>query len=72
KKGEMMTGWVQVKSDGTMQKDYGAWYYLDNKEGNRNFKGITGRMLHDEKATVKNKDGTFKEHSFNQNGTLNW
>ncbi|MGN4637284.1 N-acetylmuramoyl-L-alanine amidase family protein [Bacillus cereus group sp. MYBK34-1] len=71
-KGERMTGWVQVKSDGTMQKDYGAWYYLDNKEGNRNFKGITGRMLHDEKATVKNKDGTFKEHSFNQNGTLNW
>ncbi|MBW3496049.1 insecticidal delta-endotoxin Cry8Ea1 family protein [Bacillus sp. FDAARGOS_1420] len=59
-KGEMMTGWVQVK---------GAWYYLDNKEGNQNFKGTTGRMLHDEKATVKNKEGQFKEHYFNKNGT---
>ncbi|MGX5632200.1 insecticidal delta-endotoxin Cry8Ea1 family protein [Bacillus thuringiensis] len=63
KKGEMMTGWVQV------HESHDAWFYFDNKEGNKNFKGFTGRMLHNEKATVKNKEGKFIEHYFNENGT---
>ncbi|MEH7150825.1 insecticidal delta-endotoxin Cry8Ea1 family protein [Bacillus thuringiensis] len=36
-KGEMMIGWVEIE---------GKWYYLDNKEGNQDFKGPEGRMLH--------------------------
>ncbi|MGX5634538.1 insecticidal delta-endotoxin Cry8Ea1 family protein [Bacillus thuringiensis] len=75
KKGEMMTGWVAVAHDGKStstdpQTSGGAWYYFDNKEDNKNFKGFTGRMLHNEKATVKNKEGKFIEHYFNENGTL--
>lgn len=71
-KGEMTTGWMQVGKKSVWDGEHGAWYYLDNKEGNKDFKGITGRMLHDEKARVKNREGKFIEHSFNENGTLNW
>ncbi|MDA2654253.1 hypothetical protein PDQ31_18160 [Bacillus cereus] len=68
-KGEMTTGWMQVGKKGIWDGKHGAWYYLDNKEGNKDFKGTTGRMLHDETARVKNKQGEFKKHYFNENGT---
>ncbi|MGH0803509.1 insecticidal delta-endotoxin Cry8Ea1 family protein [Bacillus cereus] len=68
-KGEMTTGWMQVGKKSTWDGKHGAWYYLDNKEGNKDFKGTTGRMLHDETARVKNKQGDFKKHYFNENGT---
>ncbi|MCU4863834.1 insecticidal delta-endotoxin Cry8Ea1 family protein [Bacillus cereus] len=68
-KGEMTTGWMQVGKKSIWDGKHGAWYYLDNKEGNKDFKGPTGRMLHDETARVKNKHGEFKKHYFNENGT---
>ncbi|MGH1288771.1 insecticidal delta-endotoxin Cry8Ea1 family protein [Bacillus toyonensis] len=65
-KGEMMTGWIKVK---------GASYYMDNKEGNKDFQGVTGRML----RGTNNGNGfsvnsgkspdDFKAHQFNDNGT---
>lgn len=68
-KREMTTGWMQVGKKSTWDGKHGSWYYLDNKEGNKDFKDTTGRMLHDETARVKNKEGDFKKHYFNENGT---
>ncbi|HDR7454438.1 hypothetical protein [Bacillus cereus] len=55
----------------TWDGEHGAWYYLDNKEANKDFKGPKGRMLHDEKARIKNKEDEFIKHSFNENVTFN-
>ncbi|HDR4440885.1 hypothetical protein BK720_08025 [Bacillus thuringiensis serovar brasilensis] len=59
KKGEMVTGWMNVN---------GAWYYLNTEKTY----GLIGHMLHDQTASVKNKNGEYKQHRFNENGTLAW
>ncbi|MBJ8025762.1 hypothetical protein [Bacillus cereus] len=61
KKGEMMIGYVWSG---------GKEYYLDNPEGNKNFKGPVGRMLRYETATVKNDKGKFNKHTFARDGRL--
>ncbi|PFB48733.1 hypothetical protein CN404_28865 [Bacillus thuringiensis] len=55
-KGEMMTGWIKLN---------GEEYYLDdNKENNEDFKGIMGRMLHNETAHIKSlqSDKRYAQH----------
>ncbi|XKK19957.1 hypothetical protein HFP67_31525 [Bacillus sp. CB102A.1] len=65
-KGQMMTGWILVKN---------VSYYMDNKEGNKDFQGVKGRML---RGTNKSNGfrlnsgkspDDFKTHKFNDNGT---
>ncbi|XKK34454.1 hypothetical protein HFP66_01735 [Bacillus sp. A17A.1] len=68
-KGARMTGWVQV------HESHDSWFYLDNKEGNKNFQQVTGRMLIGDNNgnwfELKNKEDKYVKHTFNSNGTLN-
>ncbi|HDR4440929.1 hypothetical protein BK720_06795 [Bacillus thuringiensis serovar brasilensis] len=69
-KGEMMTGWIYVK-DGIATKESnsgGAWYYLNDKPEY----GTIGHMLHDIKASVRNKEGKYIEYKFGEDGKMKW
>jgi len=68
-KGEIMTGWVRVNNDYGSVDGTGAWYYMDDPD-NQLYKGILGRMLHDEKGRVKNSNGNYYDQYFNKNGTM--
>ncbi|HDR7455435.1 TPA: hypothetical protein QCX53_005621 [Bacillus cereus] len=68
-KGQMMTGWVQVNNNSGMVDGTGAWYYFDNPD-NKRYKGILGRMLHDETASLKSSKGEYYDQYFNKNGTM--
>ncbi|PGZ54816.1 hypothetical protein COE56_06820 [Bacillus anthracis] len=68
--GEMMTGWVYVKNGIATNESNsgGAWYYLNDKPEY----GTIGHMLHDIKASVRNKEGKYIEHKFGEDGKMKW